>query len=762
MFDRAKKKMDIKIFLLLAVTVILALPLFAQYSTSTNGLDLQSGRGPALVAAIDFENKSDFTTNDPGRMLSAAVSSSLERVNDGNVFEVIDPLLVRNTMLDLGIVVSTAGGNNTALLMIADRLKVSSIVAGEIDYIRIVNGDSGVYAEIKAKAIVINRMTGPDPINGDIVTYQTPARKSYYGDGASLVNEAINTVGFMLARNIYNKRVPVSSVLLGTNKSSIQIRGGGNNGWKVGQRASVIRNGSQIGTLQVTRVTSTTTYCKPIDNRSGVAVGDLVIPLYTGLSDSDKTPNDKKNLIYGIAGATLASALLYQLFTDTQEQGRWRSKPVAYPLSNVAVSEILPQPSTYPPPSASAPYGGVYIEWDKMSNVASVICYVIYRSDPTWLGAQGSWESIPIAIVNGSTTFYIDATPAERYGNIATDPFGAYNGASALFSYMQSGLQEPPTNPNNIFGPTEIFDNGSGTGPGGGALGIVIMDPPWPFWPALEFPTNEHYPGVGTEFVQTIDNGSTTYSTPVLDRPVNFGTPVKYRVEAVYSVRDQEGGGGTESDVEGNYTYRLASTLSDYSDSVVWMKYPDYVPVVDFDSVSIVLSDAIQKTRYESYVKDVVLQIAPTVPTNKFSSGVITIHSEHMNVNTMGFMNIDEVVSSLAGPWGAYSFRVGISPKTGPSPKVSYKDTRFNERLGDMDGYVWSYPRPIDPEGYFGDGRSVNSKSGNESSRSGFDSTVGTLLRTNGGRANSLDSKTVYNPHDTSRTTVTNRIANKK
>ena len=643
-------KMIMKSLFVSAILTVMLVPAFSQF---TNGFDID--KGPTTIAVLDFVNNTDYKLNNPGGTISAAVALSFEREKTLQ-FETVDPAVVSAAIRELGYNSATVT-NEILLAQLTDYIGVNNIVSGEIREIKPVRDGNGSYVEVTVHAKVINRVT-QRPINGATITQRSSAIYGYTGTGETLVDEALTAAGYALVQKMLANRFPYTSVILSSDPLAVQLRG--NNGWRVGQEAVAISAGFRTATLRVTEVTGSTTICRTIATTRGVSTGNMVIAVYEEkFEDAIIGKPPVKDTLLKIGGTVIAGVLIYTLANNVDKQWRWDSTPTAYPIANIATTPLPPVAGV----DANNAYAGNYVTWPRMEGSPNIVAYVIYRDEPGVIGAN--FRDIPIAIVDGSQNYYVDAPPADYYAYLRGSSISPTGNKATYILYSFELRDEMGTI-------VDVTPEGE----------LVYMDY---MWPLSSFSTN-------LPDVSFVERDETSYIVGILNRAPFFGDLCRYRVEAVYVATNTS---ADASSSEEGRSYVLKTSLSNLSSQSRYIKYPIYESEISGSSITIrLVGDNVQKDQYKRYIEKYVLQISPRQEFDDISK-IITIPNGWFNSNTLAYEDIQKAVESVISPdqLKDYYFRVGIAPSSSNTqPKVITVDSYPKDNSGLMDGYVWSYP----------------------------------------------------------------------
>ena len=190
-------------------------------------------------AVVEFENLKSPGTNF-GKVAADAVANELMKTNQ---YEVQSAETIDRAAKAIGITLPAAGGT-TNLFRLADELRVSTIVTGQIAAYSVSNTGAGKQARVTIRTVVYD-VPSQTAINGAVVTADSTQRGGTVDD-ATLIADAIQQASRNTVRDIQSKSLPFGTVL-NTTTSAAFINKGARAGFKDGQEVIILRGKQQVG-----------------------------------------------------------------------------------------------------------------------------------------------------------------------------------------------------------------------------------------------------------------------------------------------------------------------------------------------------------------------------------------------------------------------------------------------------------------------------------------------------------------------------------
>ena len=393
----------------LMVLPVFCLFLFAAPAAQAQGL---TARQPTW-AILDFANPSGYGGGDVGRLASDSFVVQLSKLNRYAV-------LPRQDLLN-GIQSEnlTPPLNLTSIRRLGESLGVDAIVAGEIASV------SFSRDRRQAKVNVVVRVIDPRSgylLNGALAEGLSNPRPIPVTDEEQLVNEAFGNAAFNAVKQISKFNLPVATVLIGRDTTSVTLNKGSRDGLYNGLDMLVTRNGVVTGTIRISEATNNDSNATVTDQGTGIRPEDRATAIYhlpsysvnknTGTYDGVKTgdvaadmpsASSKHNAFSGIGGvliAILAGVLLFSLIKRHKDGGLGNAS-VDGPQAVAGRSQDLGGPAV--------PLGGTISIADYVpvsvritSDIGNVnpnnfLEYHVYRSDsPTVLTSPASLGVVPV------------------------------------------------------------------------------------------------------------------------------------------------------------------------------------------------------------------------------------------------------------------------------------------------------------------------------------------------------------------------------
>ena len=334
---------------------------------------------PTPIIVLDLVDRSGRGTGMLGRTLSDALAIELTNTSS---YEVIKRSEMERVLAEFGLSVPLS---TAAQGMIAERLKCSYVLSGDIDRVDIVQGRDGTYAEVGVSVLVIHRVTQL-PINGAQVVVRSSPKIGYSGSKDVLVHEALAIAAYQITQTIMNNRLPIATVLNTPRNGELILRGGSTLGFRKNMILTTVRRGQVTGRARVTMVNPAESYALVLEDSKGIAPGDKAVPVF----EFEYSPRVTKE-VRDKAGLQLAGYLMLGILASLAVTQN----------GNKALQNHPPVPTVTAMADAYAMGdrdGANLVSWPWQG--ARVIAYIIYRDDNYFA---------PIAVVDGHTTEYRDS-----------------------------------------------------------------------------------------------------------------------------------------------------------------------------------------------------------------------------------------------------------------------------------------------------------------------------------------------------------------
>ncbi|MHB0935371.1 MAG: hypothetical protein ACYDCO_16605 [Armatimonadota bacterium] len=342
---------------------------------------------PTPIIVLDLIDRSGRGTGMLGRTLSDALAIELTNTSS---FEVIKRSEVERVLAEFGLSVPLA---TAAQGMLAERLKCSYVLSGDIDTVDVVQGRDGLYAEVAVSVLVIHRVTQL-PINGAQVVVRSSPKIGYSGSKDVLIHEALAIAAYQITQKIMNNRLPIATVLNTPRDGELILRGGSTLGFRKNMILTTVRRGQVTGRARVTSVNPSESYAVVLEDSKGIAPGDKAVPVF----EFEYSPTATKE-VRDKAGLQIAGLLMLGILASLAVTQN----------GNKQLQNIPPVPTVTAMSDADTmgeKDGANLVTWPWQG--ARVIAYIIYRDDNYYA---------PVAVVDGHTTYYVDsALPLAEVG----------------------------------------------------------------------------------------------------------------------------------------------------------------------------------------------------------------------------------------------------------------------------------------------------------------------------------------------------------
>ncbi len=312
-----------------------------------------------------------------GNVAAEAVASELARTN---LYDVVPQETVRRSAETLGLTLPIT--DPTTLLRLAQEVRATTIVTGEVVDYKIVNSAGGKQAYIGMNVIVRDVASGL-PVNGAGVSSASTFRVGNVPNDV-LVNEAIGLGATKAVDMIRTQTLPTGTVLNTTTEVSL-INQGTRTGFKVGQKVIITRGREQVATATVSEVEPDQAFLKTTRSLKGIQPGDKVRVIFdvnTILSvTSSGSPVVKRAPRRTSTSPAISLLLVLALGALLLGGGRSNGQPGATQLSAQA-SSLYAQ-------------GSNHITW------SADIFHQTRRSNAAWQIYRAQ-DNVPFAVVDGS------------------------------------------------------------------------------------------------------------------------------------------------------------------------------------------------------------------------------------------------------------------------------------------------------------------------------------------------------------------------
>ncbi len=271
-------------------------------------------------AVVEFVNKKG---GNYGVVAAEAVASEFAKTGK---YDVVPQETIKRSMETLSL--QSPVTDTTSILRLAQDLRASTIVRGEVVDYMIRNVGGGKQATVAMKVIVIDAASGL-PVNGAGLTANSTVRAGEVTT-ETLVAEAIGTAANRAVSDVQARALPTATVLNTTGTDEALINQGARSGFKRGQEVIIIRNREQVATAKVYDVDPDQAYLKASRIWKGIRPGDKVRAVFEPADVSGITaggeakvnrPRSKGNNA-GIISIALVLGLGLLLFTGGNQNSQ--------------------------------------------------------------------------------------------------------------------------------------------------------------------------------------------------------------------------------------------------------------------------------------------------------------------------------------------------------------------------------------------------------------------------------------------------------
>jgi len=346
-------------------------------------------KNPTQIIVLDLMDRSGGNTGMLGRTFSDALAIELTNTS---TFEVIKRSEVERVMEEFSMAVPLG---SAAQGMLADRLKCSYVLSGDINSVDIVRGREGTYAEVMVSVLVIHKVTQL-PINGAQVVVRSSPKIGYSGNNDVLIHEALAIAAYQVTQKLLNNRLPIATVLNTPTEGQIILRGGSQLGFRKGMILTTVRRGQVTGRAKVTVINPSDSRGEVLEDSKGIAPGDKAVPIFEFAYSDIRTKEIKDRAGLHIAALGMLAGLAVLVGTDNGNKKMQNSPPVAT-VTAMADADLMGDSD-----------GANLVSWPWQG--ARVIAYIIYRDTNPYA---------PVAVVDGHTTNWRDSClPLPEIGSV--------------------------------------------------------------------------------------------------------------------------------------------------------------------------------------------------------------------------------------------------------------------------------------------------------------------------------------------------------
>jgi len=344
---------------------------------------------PTQIVVLDLMDRSGSATGMLGRTFSDALA--IELTNTGT-FEVVKRSEVQSVMDEFNLAVPLG---SAAQGMIADKLKCSYVLSGDIDSVDIVRGRHGTYAEVMVSVLVLHKVTQL-PINGAQVVVRSSPKIGYSGNDDVLVHEALAIAAYQVTQKLLNNRLPIATVLNTPTEGQIILRGGSQLGFRKGMILTTVRRGQVTGRAKLTTINPADSRGEVMEDSKGIAPGDKAVPIFEFAYSEQRTKVNRDNAGLHIAALGMLAGLAVLVGTDNGNKKLQNAPPVSA-VTAMADADLMGDVD-----------GANLVTWPWQG--ARVIAFIIYRDTNPYA---------PVAVVDGHTTNWRDtALPLPEIGAV--------------------------------------------------------------------------------------------------------------------------------------------------------------------------------------------------------------------------------------------------------------------------------------------------------------------------------------------------------
>lgn len=223
-------------------------------------------------AVVEFKNRMAAKT-EYGKTAAEAISGELSKTGQ---YDVAPQATVQRAIEDLGIASPPDGDVN--LLRVANQVRASTVVSGEIVEYKILSSAAGKQAVVALQLVVTDVASGL-AFNGATVEGRSTVRPGDVAD-ETLINDAIVQGANQGIAKIQAQQLPIGTVLNTLEREAL-INKGSRSGFKVGQKVIVIRGREQVASATVSDVEPDSSTVKVDRLYKGIAPGDRVRAIFT-------------------------------------------------------------------------------------------------------------------------------------------------------------------------------------------------------------------------------------------------------------------------------------------------------------------------------------------------------------------------------------------------------------------------------------------------------------------------------------------------
>jgi hypothetical protein len=254
------------------LSVLMALPVLAAFLLRAPAAQAQGLATPQPTwAVLDFANPSGYGGTDVGRLAADSFVVELAKLNRYAILPRQDLLNgIQNNNL-------TPPLNLTSIERLGQALGVQAVVAGEIASVSFSSDRR------QAKVNLVVRVFDPRSgflLNGALAEGYSNQRPIPVTDEEQLVNEAFGNAAFNAVRQISKFNLPVATVLIGRDTSSVSLNKGTRDGLYDGLDMIVTRNGVVTGRIRVFNATNNDADAVITDQGQGIRPEDRATALY--------------------------------------------------------------------------------------------------------------------------------------------------------------------------------------------------------------------------------------------------------------------------------------------------------------------------------------------------------------------------------------------------------------------------------------------------------------------------------------------------
>lgn len=235
-----------------------------------------SAQAVDFPSVVVFDFKSDgkkVKSSDIGKIVSEAIRNEYQKTGKADV---IPGESTKRVLEDLGY--ETVPSDASTMIRIAQELRASAYIVGEIVEARIAQVGGGNQAQILIKMQMIDVASGM-PINGAQVVGSSGVRTGDVSE-ETMYSDASRALAFDAIREMSSRQLP-SATVLNTLPDQALINKGTRSGVKPGMELIIVRGKDQVGTATVVKVDADSAFISFNRLMKGVQPGDKVRALYT-------------------------------------------------------------------------------------------------------------------------------------------------------------------------------------------------------------------------------------------------------------------------------------------------------------------------------------------------------------------------------------------------------------------------------------------------------------------------------------------------